>query len=228
MDIHKDRAFGRLDIVETGRRRRWSAAAKERIILESMSGPRQIAATARRNRGPAVGPHRSDSPEVGVLWIYDTDERQTMAVTAFGIEPLKELIADQPCVFHGRWASIPRHRGQPFPASGRLADWFREQGSMRRVKPFSCGGALAQAFSGEGQSVSVMDEPVEDGISKGRIADGFMPVLDRELADDLTSGWKATESDGCHAARATGACTTRFLPCDLASNSAASARDRSE
>ena len=99
---------------------------------------------------------------------------------------------------------------------------------MRRVKPFYCGGVLAQAFSGEGQSVSVMDEPVEDGISKGRIADGFMPVLDRELADDLTSGWKATESDGCHAAKATGACTTRFLPCDLASNSAASARDRSE
>ena len=49
MDIHKDRAFGRLDIVETGRRRRWSAAAKERIVLESMSGPRQIAATARRH-----------------------------------------------------------------------------------------------------------------------------------------------------------------------------------
>jgi transposase len=49
MDIHKDRAFGRLEIVETGRRRRWSAAAKERIVLESMSGPRQIAATARRH-----------------------------------------------------------------------------------------------------------------------------------------------------------------------------------
>ena len=49
MDIHKDSAFGRLEIVETGRRRRWSTAAKERIVLESMSGPRQIAATARRH-----------------------------------------------------------------------------------------------------------------------------------------------------------------------------------
>jgi hypothetical protein len=184
----KDRAFRRLDIVETGRRRRWCAAAKEQIVLESMSGPRQIAATARRNRGPAVGPHRSDSPEDGVLWICDTGERQTMAFTAFGIEPLKELITDQPCVFHGRWASISRHREQPFPASSRLADWFMNSGSMRRVKRLYCGGALAQAFSGEGQSVSVMDEPVEDGISTGRIADGFMPVLDRELADDLTSG----------------------------------------
>ena len=168
------------------------------------------------------------TPEDGVFWIYNTDERQTMAFTAFGIEPLKELVTDQPCVFQGRWASISWHRGQPFPASGRLADWFMEPGSMRPVERFYRGGALAQAFFGEGQSASVMDEPVEDRISKGRIADGFMPVLDRELADDLTSGWNSTESDGCHAAKATGACTTRFLPCDLASNSAASARDKSE
>jgi hypothetical protein len=36
------------------------------------------------------------TPEDGVLWIHDTDERETMAFTAFGIETLKELIADQP------------------------------------------------------------------------------------------------------------------------------------
>jgi hypothetical protein len=35
-------------------------------------------------------------PEDGVLWIHDTDERQTMAFTSFGLETLKELIADQP------------------------------------------------------------------------------------------------------------------------------------
>ena len=35
-------------------------------------------------------------PEDGVLWIYDTDEHQTMAFTSFGLETLKELIADQP------------------------------------------------------------------------------------------------------------------------------------
>jgi hypothetical protein len=35
-------------------------------------------------------------PEDGVLWIHDTDERQTMAFTDFGLETLKELIADQP------------------------------------------------------------------------------------------------------------------------------------
>lgn len=36
------------------------------------------------------------TPEDGVLWIHDTDERETMAFTVFGIETLKELIADQP------------------------------------------------------------------------------------------------------------------------------------
>lgn len=49
MDSHTNSAFGRLEIVETGRRRRWSAAAKERIVLESMAGPREISATARRH-----------------------------------------------------------------------------------------------------------------------------------------------------------------------------------
>lgn len=48
MDRHTDSAFERLEIVETGRRRRWSEAAKERIVLESLSAPRQISATARR------------------------------------------------------------------------------------------------------------------------------------------------------------------------------------
>ena len=35
-------------------------------------------------------------PEDRALWINDTDERQTMAFTSFGLETLKELIADQP------------------------------------------------------------------------------------------------------------------------------------
>jgi transposase len=50
MDRHADSAFERLEIVETGRRRRWSEAAKERIVLESLSGPRLITATARRHK----------------------------------------------------------------------------------------------------------------------------------------------------------------------------------
>ena len=38
-----------LDVVDTGRRRRWSEAEKVRITEESFSGPRQVSATARRN-----------------------------------------------------------------------------------------------------------------------------------------------------------------------------------
>jgi transposase len=49
MDSHTHRAFGRLEIVETGRRRRWTDEEKRRIVLESMSGPRLISETARRH-----------------------------------------------------------------------------------------------------------------------------------------------------------------------------------
>jgi transposase len=38
----------RLEVVETGRRRRWSEDEKLRIVLESLQMPRQVAATARR------------------------------------------------------------------------------------------------------------------------------------------------------------------------------------
>jgi transposase len=49
MDSHTDSVLDRLEVVETGRRRRWSEGEKERIVLESMAGPRQISATARRH-----------------------------------------------------------------------------------------------------------------------------------------------------------------------------------
>src|SRR5450631_3083188 len=41
--------ISRLEIVDTGRRRRWSAAAKLRIVEESLSGPRLVSATAGRH-----------------------------------------------------------------------------------------------------------------------------------------------------------------------------------
>ena len=37
-----------LEVVETGRRRRWSEDEKLKIVLESLQAPRQVAATARR------------------------------------------------------------------------------------------------------------------------------------------------------------------------------------
>src|SRR5437763_11273207 len=41
--------ISRLEVVDTGRRRRWSDAAKLRIVEESVSAPRLVSATARRH-----------------------------------------------------------------------------------------------------------------------------------------------------------------------------------
>ena len=49
MDVHKHNAFEQLEIVETGRRRRWSEDEKFRIVMESQSAPRLVSATARRH-----------------------------------------------------------------------------------------------------------------------------------------------------------------------------------
>lgn len=50
MDIRTDsRHPHRLEIVDTGRRRRWSDEAKLRAVLESFSEPRIASATARRH-----------------------------------------------------------------------------------------------------------------------------------------------------------------------------------
>jgi hypothetical protein len=80
------------------------------------------------------------------------------------------------------WAAIPRHRGQPFHASGSLADGDMESGLTGLVKRFRDGGASSHAFSGELESVGVVDESVEDGVGECWIADRLVPVLDRQLA----------------------------------------------
>ncbi len=50
MDAHKLMvSAARLEVVETGRRRRWSEEQKLRIVLESLAGPRLASATARRH-----------------------------------------------------------------------------------------------------------------------------------------------------------------------------------
>jgi transposase len=43
------RQLSHLEIVDTGRRRRWTAEEKLRIVEESLSGPRLASATARRH-----------------------------------------------------------------------------------------------------------------------------------------------------------------------------------
>ena len=60
----------KLEIVETGRRRRWSAEAKERIILESFAAPRRISATAREHgitRSQLIGWRRAFLAEQAAL-----------------------------------------------------------------------------------------------------------------------------------------------------------------
>jgi len=50
MDVHKHSLkVARLEIVDTGRRRRWSEDEKLKVVLESFQSPRQVAATARRH-----------------------------------------------------------------------------------------------------------------------------------------------------------------------------------
>lgn len=49
MDILTDsHQVSQLEVVDTGRRRRWTDAEKLRIVEESYAGPRQASATARR------------------------------------------------------------------------------------------------------------------------------------------------------------------------------------
>jgi transposase len=50
MDVHKhSRRVERLEIVETGRQRRWSEDEKLKIVIESYQSSRQVSATARRH-----------------------------------------------------------------------------------------------------------------------------------------------------------------------------------
>ena len=46
-DTHSARV-ARLEVVDSGRRRRWSDEEKLKIVLESLAVPRQVSATARR------------------------------------------------------------------------------------------------------------------------------------------------------------------------------------
>src|ERR1700687_3083458 len=50
MDVNKYSAqIERLEVIETGRRRRWSDDEKLRIVMESLQTPRAIFSTARRH-----------------------------------------------------------------------------------------------------------------------------------------------------------------------------------
>lgn len=73
MDSHTHSAQARLlEIVETGRRRRWTESEKLKIVLESLAAPRLVSSTARR---------QGISRSLLVLW------RRTLAAADTGDEP---------------------------------------------------------------------------------------------------------------------------------------------
>jgi transposase len=80
MDSHTDSAhFRRLEVVQTGRRRRWSEDEKLRIVLESLQEPRQASATARRH---------GISPSLLFAWRRACGAKQTTASrSALGFVP---------------------------------------------------------------------------------------------------------------------------------------------
>ena len=72
MDVNKSSLQGkRLEIVETGRRRRWSEDEKLKIVMESLHSPGQMTVTARR-----YGISRSQ------LYLWRRAFRATQAETA--------------------------------------------------------------------------------------------------------------------------------------------------
>ena len=77
MDVNKSSLQGRrLEIVETGRRRRWSEDEKLKIVMESLQSPGQMTVTARR-----YGISRSQ------LYLWRRAFRATQAEPAAGFVP---------------------------------------------------------------------------------------------------------------------------------------------
>jgi hypothetical protein len=60
----------------------------------------------------------------------------------------------------------------------------------------SIGWRLAQGFAGQRNAVGVVDQAIQDRVGQGRVADDFIPVVDRDLAgDDQRAGVVAVLDD---------------------------------
>lgn len=82
------------------------------------------------------------------------------------------------------WAAIPRHRGHLFHELGQVTDAFMGSSLPNLVKRFRGAHLSAHAFSGQGEAVGVVNQAVEDGVGEGWVADGLVPLVDRQLAGD--------------------------------------------
>ena len=82
------------------------------------------------------------------------------------------------------WTFIPAKTGHPvrvkLDASG-VALWVRSWGFTFFGSGCQTGAFIAQRVAPQVDLVGVMNKPVEDGVGQGGIADGGMPVLDRQL-----------------------------------------------
>ncbi|MFS8038150.1 IS66-like element accessory protein TnpA [Xanthobacter sp. AM11] len=107
MDSDTDSVLHRLDVVDTGRRRRWSEGEKERIVLESMAGPRQISATARRHgiarsqllgwrRALLVEPSAAPPGFIPMLVTPAADRREDPRMMGAGTPPALAVAAPTP------------------------------------------------------------------------------------------------------------------------------------
>src|SRR6202140_1200710 len=80
----------RLEVVDTGRRRRWSEDEKLKIVLESLQAPRQVAATARRygiSRSLLLRWRRSFRPEPTDTSVQPIGFAPAMVVPESGAAP---------------------------------------------------------------------------------------------------------------------------------------------
>ena len=111
MDVHKNSTqIERLEVVETGRRRRWSDDEKLRIVLESLETPRAISSTARRHgilRSLLMTWRRAFRPEPMGPDLEQTGFVRAVVATAETIaaEPASERSHGRPKSLAQRWRS---------------------------------------------------------------------------------------------------------------------------
>ena len=72
----------------------------------------------------------------------------------------------------------------PTKAAGGVAGMGVGSDFLGGVKTGAPRSDLSHAVSVECEAVSVVDEPVEDGVCDGRIGDDVVPIFDRHLAGD--------------------------------------------
>jgi transposase len=104
MDSHTHSAQARLlEVVETGRRRRWTESEKLKIVLESFAAPRLVSSTARRH-----GISRS----LLVLW------RRTLAGADSADEPgfVPAIVGPEIAAPEGAPSAAPSAVAAPAPA----------------------------------------------------------------------------------------------------------------